>query len=82
MFKKRKEYEDWLTPATVEVVRLETPSEHLARVDAQARELRDAMKTKWLLHPANRVQRIDGRSYSADAPKNVRPLPRKQRAAA
>ena len=74
MFKKRKEYEDWLTPTTVEVVRLETPAEHLSRMEAQAREIRDAMGAKHLLHPANRVQRIDGKSYSVTAPKNVRPM--------
>ena len=81
MFKKRKEYEDWLTPATVEVVRLETPSEHLARVHERFLERKLAMGSKHLLHPANRVQRLDGKSFAKQSNNNVRPM-RKHKVAA
>jgi hypothetical protein len=77
MFKKRETYTDWLTPASVELVKLETPAEHLARVHEKFLEQKLLMGTKHLLHPKNRVRRLDGKSYAKEKPTNVQPLKRK-----
>jgi hypothetical protein len=59
------EIQDWITPPQVEVVRVATHAEQLARIQQRAKELREAMGPRYLCHEKNRVRRLDGRSYRA-----------------
>ena len=56
--------EDWITPKQVDYVKVETPAEQLERIRQRAKELREAMGSRYLCHEKNRVRRIDGRSFS------------------
>ncbi|MDP9128832.1 MAG: hypothetical protein M3N35_00435 [Candidatus Binatota bacterium] len=57
------EVQDWITPPQVEVVRVATHVEQLARIQQRANELREEMGPRYLCHEKNRVRRLDGRSY-------------------
>jgi hypothetical protein len=57
------EIQDWITPRQVEVVKVETPAEQLERIQQRAKELREAMGSRYLCHEKNRVRRLDGRTY-------------------
>ena len=57
------EIQDWITPPQVELVKVATHTEQLARIQQRANELREAMGPRYLCHEKNRVRRLDGRSY-------------------
>ena len=57
------EIQDWITPPQVEVVKVATHSEQLARIQQRAKELQEAMGPRYLCHEKNRVRRLDGKSY-------------------
>lgn len=65
-------FTDWLTSATVEVVKIETEAEHLARVNELFEQRKKEMGARYLLHPSNQVQRLDGKTFGAAVPANVR----------
>lgn len=68
---------DWITPPQVEVVKVATHSEQLARIQQRARELQEAMGPRYLCHEKNRVRRLDGKSYRPRAASsNVRAIKR------
>lgn len=73
-------FQDWLSEGTLQPVKLETPAEHLARFDARAKELRDAMGARHLLHPANQVKRLDGRTFRPEPATNIRRIRKVQAA--
>jgi hypothetical protein len=71
------EIHDWITPPQVEVVKVATHSEQLARIQQRAKELQEAMGPRYLCHEKNRVRRLDGKSYRPRAPSsNVRAIKR------
>lgn len=55
--------QDWITPSHVEVVKVETPSAQLDRIQQRAKELREAMGARYLCHENNRVRRLDDQKY-------------------
>ena len=69
---------DWITPPQVEVVKVATHSEQLARIQQRAKELQEAMGPRYLCHEKNRVRRLDGRSYRprGNGSSNVRAMKR------
>lgn len=72
------EIHDWITPLQVEVVKVATHSEQLARIQQRAKELQEAMGPRYLCHEKNRVRRLDGKSYRPRtvASSNVRAMKR------
>ena len=57
------EVQDWITPSQVEIVKVAAPTERLERLAQRAKELKEAMGSRYLCHENNRVRRLDGRSY-------------------
>ena len=71
------EIQDWITPQQVEVVKVATHSEQLARIQQRAKELQEAMGPRYLCHEKNRVRRLDGKSYRPrTASTNIRVMKR------
>jgi len=56
---------DWITPSHVEIIRVQPPTERLEWLARRAKELKEAMGSRYLCHEKNRVRRLDGRSYQA-----------------
>ena len=69
---------DWITPSHVEIIRVKPPAERLEWLARRAKELKEAMGSRYLCHENNRVRRLDGRSYQAlqGSSSNVRFLKR------
>ena len=44
------EIQDWITPRQVEVVKVETLAEQFERIQQRAKELREAMRPRYLCH--------------------------------
>ena len=74
----KAQLEDWITPSQVEIVKVTPPAERLEWLAQRAKELKEAMGTRYLCHEKNRVRRLDGRSYRPREVtcSNVRPMKR------
>jgi len=61
MFKIRQriEVQDWITPAQVDIVSVETSAERTERMTRRVNELKAKMGSRYLLDPENRVRRLD-----------------------
>jgi hypothetical protein len=70
--------EDWITPSHVEIIRVKPPTERLEWLARRAKELKEAMGSRYLCHEKNRVRRLDGQSYQTHqaTSSNVRTLKR------
>jgi hypothetical protein len=63
---RHADFEDWLTPPQVEILKVTPPAERLEWLARRAEELKETMGTRYLCHETNRVRRLDGRSYHSD----------------
>lgn len=59
------EVQDWITPPQIEIVKVTPSAERLQWFAQRAKELREAMGSRYLCHEKNRVRRLDGASYRA-----------------
>src|SRR5215212_7640860 len=50
---------DSITPAQIDVVKVETPAEQVERIRERVQKLREQMGPSYLCHEQNRVRRID-----------------------
>ena len=58
------------TPPQVDVIKVATSVEQLERIRERAKNVREAMGTRYVFHEQNRVQRIErpqGRRFNGDA---------------
>ena len=63
--KTRTQVKDWITPSQVEIIKVQPPAERLEWLARRAKELKEAMGSRYLCHENNRVRRLDDRPHQA-----------------